>query len=421
MQERNTPDNIDERYLAELRTALRDASPVSRNEFITEIEQHIAEGRALLDPSDQVALRSLLDRLGSPMTLADAFLGPKAMVPIRDLDMATPWILALGGLAGGIGWLFGLYGIWTSKVWRTTDKVLGSMIFPAFIAIYLYSRAASDSAICVRPGAPSNCQGNAFLPIVIVSLAIPIGVFFRLLWVLYRGQAQQQHRGADFGEESESSDSLSQRMTGLSKRSFLLITFGVVLVIVIGGFVAVYRYQPMLQGYHGEYSSNVVAANGSRAKSTSVPVAPGSISATSNVTRTVPEGMPASQEIIWTEPTGTFTVEVQTTISNTGSQSITVDQLHSPVAATQGHDVHVFLNKGGSYGANGGTPFHTFTLGGHASKIVVIEYQQRCVPGSASETPLVITELPLTYSFFGFKHTVMVPVLPYAITKRQSC
>lgn len=182
-------DQLVKEYLNDLSTALRPARPVSRKEFLSEIEEHISEGRTAIEPDDLVGVRTLLERLGSPRSLATAFLGPETSTPLRDLDKATPWLLALGGLFGGIGWAFGLYGVWTSKVWRPVDKLLGSLIFPGAIAIFLFTKASSDSAACVsRMPIRLTCPRGEITATMIVSFAILACIFFRLLWVLYRRQ-----------------------------------------------------------------------------------------------------------------------------------------------------------------------------------------------------------------------------------------
>ena len=182
-------DELVREFLNDLSTALRPARPASRKEFLSEIEEHISEGRTALEPNDLAGVRTLLERLGPPRSLAVEFLGPEASTPVRDLDRATPWLLALGGLFGGVGWLFGLYGVWTSKVWRPVDKVLGSLIFPGGIAIFLFTKASSDSAACVsRMPIRLTCPRGEIAATMIVSFAALACIFFRLLWVLYRKQ-----------------------------------------------------------------------------------------------------------------------------------------------------------------------------------------------------------------------------------------
>ena len=72
MTDQTPRDPVDE-YLDQLRTAVRLAPHATRDEYVSEISQHIAEGREHLDPNDRVGLRELLAQVGDPVTLAHDF------------------------------------------------------------------------------------------------------------------------------------------------------------------------------------------------------------------------------------------------------------------------------------------------------------------------------------------------------------
>jgi hypothetical protein len=84
MAEDSGSDEIVERYLDDLNRSLSSVSPSNRSEFVAEIRQHIAEGRAMLDPNDQMALRNLLDRVGSASALANELLRSEAPESRQD-------------------------------------------------------------------------------------------------------------------------------------------------------------------------------------------------------------------------------------------------------------------------------------------------------------------------------------------------
>jgi hypothetical protein len=65
-----TSDQIVEQYVGDLYHALRFSGNRTRNRFLNEIKEHIAEGRTTIDPNDDDALRNLLQRIGDPDTLA---------------------------------------------------------------------------------------------------------------------------------------------------------------------------------------------------------------------------------------------------------------------------------------------------------------------------------------------------------------
>jgi hypothetical protein len=199
-----TSDRIVEEYLDNLRDALRSVNPSRAKEFATEIEQHIAEGRANLEFGDEVALRNLLERIGSPIALANELEETESPRAVSGMDRATPWLIALGGFAFGFGWLVGLYGLWTSKTWRIWDKLLGTFVWPGGLlgSFYLFITPSSGTA-CFGSSSPGQttptmtCVHHGFevLPrflqflIGFVIVAAPFFTSFRLSSVLSRGYA----------------------------------------------------------------------------------------------------------------------------------------------------------------------------------------------------------------------------------------
>ena len=159
MANQSNSDQIVREYLRDLTAALRSVPASTRREFVDEITQHIEQSRLELGTDDSIAIQRVLDRLGTPGELASELLASEPTTQIRDLDKATPWLLALGGIFAGIGWLFGLYGLWTSKVWRIPDRILGSLIWPIFVASFFWAKANSDGAVC-SGGTPLGV-GNA--------------------------------------------------------------------------------------------------------------------------------------------------------------------------------------------------------------------------------------------------------------------
>src|SRR5487761_2215515 len=145
MSERTISDQIVEEYLTNLNDALRTVNPASAKEFVREIEEHISEGRAGLDPGDVVGLRNLLVRIGSPAALADEIKETEPPRTVGAMDRATPWLIMFGGFAFGFGWLVGLYGLWSSKTWRVWDKLLGTFIWPGGLLGIFYLFLASSS------------------------------------------------------------------------------------------------------------------------------------------------------------------------------------------------------------------------------------------------------------------------------------
>lgn len=228
MDEHTRSDQIIEDYLGDLRDALRTVNPRSTKEFVAEIEQHISEGRTTFEPGDEVGLRNLLERIGSPTALANELKENEPPRTVSAMDRATPWLIIFGGFAFGFGWLVGLYGLWSSKTWRIWDKLLGTFIWPGglFGTFYFYLfipstggtacsglRGAGQTAptlICSH-GITTLPHGLQFL-IGFVVVAAPIFVSVRLSSVLSRGYADPWNSHSIRVVRSERSTTTSVRV-----------------------------------------------------------------------------------------------------------------------------------------------------------------------------------------------------------------
>lgn len=133
--------------------------------------------------------------------------------------------------------------------------------------------------------------------------------------------------------------------------------------------------------------------------------------------------MPLS-ETLYVQPRGLFTVEVLTTVKNNGPFAITFEKLGAPVHPPVPHgakNVREYVYTTRKDGSLVRAPLHSFTLAAHSSRVLSVEYQQSCTLGNPTLVPLVVSGLPATYSFLGLSHTVMVPVMPFAIAPRAVC
>lgn len=213
------------------------------------------------------------------------------------------------------------------------------------------------------------------------------------------------------GTRDPVSESVPNALSPSRRRRALTVTGVIAMVILATGLASAYRYQPLLQTRQGEFGSYVVAWNSSKVDHTT-------INAISQTSSAVPGPV---IEVIWTEPTGAYNVEVVATINNSGSHAVTIEGLGAPAPGVPKSHLTAFFHKPGSYGSEGGAPFHPFTLTAHSSKTVVVDYTQICSPSSAGASYLSHTQMPVTYSFLGFRHTVGVPINPYVIKRRPSC
>jgi hypothetical protein len=73
MTQRTSEIDAGERYLNQLRYALRHARKSDRDDYVAQIADHIRESRSQFDPADSGELDELLRRLGPPSALAKEF------------------------------------------------------------------------------------------------------------------------------------------------------------------------------------------------------------------------------------------------------------------------------------------------------------------------------------------------------------
>lgn len=79
---------------------------------------------------------------------------------VRNREMVTLVLLLFGGLLLIVGWMVGVLLLWSSKIWTTRDKVIGTAIFPAgvlFVPLLLALSSpyqADPGNICVTGLAP---------------------------------------------------------------------------------------------------------------------------------------------------------------------------------------------------------------------------------------------------------------------------
>jgi len=192
------------------------------------------------------------------------------------------------------------------------------------------------------------------------------------------------------------------------RRRWPIVVVSFVLVIVAIGaalYVAASHYQPLSQRFGGEYGSEILASNG--------------VLATNRIAGGVDDN------VIWTEPSGTFRVEVIVTINNDQRLGVTIDKVDAPANAAGNMNVRTFFDSKsthqGAYGYKGGPRFTPTTLASGGELQLVVHWEQQCVPASAVHTATTYTTLPVEYSFLGFRHTVNVPIDTVTITPRANC
>jgi hypothetical protein len=126
-----------EDYLRRLQRSGAQLPPDRLRELMAEIKGHLSETIAP-SASEREAL-DVLERLGSPDDIVEAErplgYGPADRRSWRE--WAAVVLLPLGGFALGVGWLIGLALLWSSRLWTTREKLIGTLIVPGGIATTL--------------------------------------------------------------------------------------------------------------------------------------------------------------------------------------------------------------------------------------------------------------------------------------------
>jgi hypothetical protein len=190
-------------YLGRLRRAGSSLAPDRLSELATEVESHLREGIPA-GASDDEALE-VLERLGPPGEIVEAE-QPGATTVSAAVDRrgrrewAAVLLLPLGGFVLGIGWLAGLALLWTSRLWTTRDKLIGTLLVPGGIAsVALVVGLAASKRNCISGGtlpAPrcttqsaGPLAASAALTIVLVALCV-LGPLVSSVYLARRARAR---------------------------------------------------------------------------------------------------------------------------------------------------------------------------------------------------------------------------------------
>jgi uncharacterized membrane protein len=193
-----------------------------RAELREEITSHLAQ--ALPDGATAAQVAQALDRLGpaeeivaaeqaAPFPSAQVVPGPSpAVPPSRGIGHEA---VAVGMLTVGavvlpvLGWLVGVLLLWTSRLWTTREKVLGTVLIPGGPATALLSMAAlalipAESCTTVRVGEAvepaTTCTGGVGIPgwLLLLGLLLAAATPLVVGVVLYR-RAQARVSGSATG------------------------------------------------------------------------------------------------------------------------------------------------------------------------------------------------------------------------------
>ena len=160
-------DKLIRRYMAQLDAALQGVGASRREEILTEVHEHIEQGRDELDTDDAASVRTLLDRVGDPAAIAAEAGAPPP--DSRRWDAWAPWLIIFGPVASGLGWIAGIVILWASPTWSQRDKLIATVVSPAGLVALFFGLVAALSAA-------AGCPGHASAGCTTRGVTLPLGV-----------------------------------------------------------------------------------------------------------------------------------------------------------------------------------------------------------------------------------------------------
>jgi hypothetical protein len=192
-------DKLVWRYLAQLDAALRGVDASRREEILAEVHGHIEEGRTGLDPDDATSVRTLLDKVGDPAAIAaEAGAPPPGS---RRWDAWAPWLIIFGPVASGLGWIAGMFILWTSPTWSRRDQLIATFVPPAGLVALFFGLVTALRAAAGCSGqvpalhASAGCATKGVtLPLGVAILLAVVGLAAYLLPPIHLMRTRRQQR-----------------------------------------------------------------------------------------------------------------------------------------------------------------------------------------------------------------------------------
>ena len=188
----STADRLVDDYLTRLAQAAQALPPDRRTELLSEIREHIDSAITGVEGADESATRMMLDRLGGPDDIVAAALEidppehrehPQSSQRRQQgigLEVGAVVMLTAGSLIPIVGWVIGVILLWSSGLWRRSEKILGTLIFPgglggillwggAFAALASSQTCGSSARAAIQVSGPnqaglSGASGPAVTP-----------------------------------------------------------------------------------------------------------------------------------------------------------------------------------------------------------------------------------------------------------------
>lgn len=121
-----------EDYLKRLQAAAGKLPRAERKDLIADTESYLDQ--AIKPDASAFEVRAMLGALGTPEALAAQPRPKRAKPEPEPTESSAIILLAVGGLFIGIGWFFGVYLLWRSRVFSLVDKLIGTLFWPGGLA-----------------------------------------------------------------------------------------------------------------------------------------------------------------------------------------------------------------------------------------------------------------------------------------------
>lgn len=196
-------DRSVDRYLRDLKEDVRDLPKAQQRELVGEITQHIDSALAEMPTHTEADVRNVLEHLGDPADIANEArerLGiHRAKAGLREY--AAVILLPIGGVIIPIlGWIVGLILLWSSPVWTSRDKWIGSLIIPGGLLLpieYFFSGSSVCNEISVNGQViAGSCSDPSGLHQAVVMIAFALVVAAPIVTAIYLARrANELSRG----------------------------------------------------------------------------------------------------------------------------------------------------------------------------------------------------------------------------------
>lgn len=189
----STNQELIDDYLTAVRDATRSLPTGKRETIVGDLESHIEQ--ALSADAGEAEVRTVLDRLGSPQSIADeAGATDVAPVAVNKGPSRIKEIIGLIGISVGslfipiIGWVVGIVLLWMSPVLSKVQKITATLVWPGgwFGMLLLLTMNVRSSG----PFEEGASDGTLQAVVVILFLGAPLVVLAWLIRTLVRADSK---------------------------------------------------------------------------------------------------------------------------------------------------------------------------------------------------------------------------------------